>query len=127
MPGLTLSQVKDRVEAGPEDILETAQWCERRANEAVMILRLNENIISCLQRFYTSLLVDPRFTMSGYPYSPACRTAVENFTQDLGVLLDEKFKPWQSRAELQAKDASDAKTLVRLREDPTKLSLTTCR
>jgi hypothetical protein len=75
-----------------------------------MILGLNADIITCMERFYDSLLRHPHLTL--HPISSQeSRDAVDTFSNDIQVMQDE-FGRARSRAEILLKESVELKTLV---------------
>jgi hypothetical protein len=88
-----------------------AQFFEQKANDFVRILEANQNIMQRLREFYDWLLNHKHFELDSIPPSPACRSAVDDFSAEIESMLDE-FKRDLSRARNIAKEASEMKSLV---------------
>jgi hypothetical protein len=75
-----------------------------------MILRLNADIITCMMKFFDSLLDHPHLRLDPIN-SPGSRDAVRTFSNDIQVMHDD-FGRAQSRAEILLKESVELKTLV---------------
>lgn len=90
--------------------LQNAQYYETKANEVVMILKLNADIVTCMKEFYASLLENPGFRATIQVIQ--VQDAVRMFFNKLQIMHDD-FGRAQSRAEILVKESSELKTLVR--------------
>ena len=92
-------------------IQELQRWKDR-ASEALMILEANVNVITALQKFYTTLKTNPAFssTLKG-----AFREDINKFVANLDEINDE-LRNYALRARLLVGIISDRKELVRLFE-----------
>lgn len=110
---------KDPVVLESEDFsfsdLQEIQYVEEKANETVLVLKMNSEIVSDLRKFYSDLIDsdDCKRTMR-----ERCKANVANLEQYVrGILSDLKMQ--QDRLEMLQKILSERKQLVRCNFDDT--------
>lgn len=97
-------------------VYELANFYETKANEAVMILKLNLNIMTCIRKFYEDLLGNDHRSDSqcAIPFDSASedfRHAVSAFKRVIQSAVDD-FETDLVRAETIALEISELKNLV---------------
>ena len=96
-----------RREYKPED-LQTVQQFEEKANEAIMVLEGNTDVLCALREYYEALTKNQAFTLQ-----TSCAEAVTSFTTQVNdALYDTKMQ--LARAKLLLRITSDRKSLVSL-------------
>jgi Mg2+ and Co2+ transporter CorA len=91
----------------PYDIQDLQEW-QDRANEAVMVLEANTDVLKTLHKFYHDLVDRKDFPNN---LRTACEDELRNFTSQLDEIIND-FYMQTSRAKLLVKIISDRKELV---------------